>query len=102
MVGNIPRSLPRGMGAKLDGRAWRAAPVFGWLAGQGVAASEMARVFNCGIGMIAIVAPSEASSLAAALSQQGLTTSEIGEVVGWDSNSATPQIDIHNLSECWA
>ena len=102
LVGNLPRCLPSGMGARLDGRSWRAAPVFGWLAQQGVAPSEMARVFNCGIGMCAIVAPSDSSSVAASLSAIGLPTCEIGEVVAWDSNSATPQIDISHLSACWA
>ncbi|MCX8505001.1 MAG: phosphoribosylformylglycinamidine cyclo-ligase [Alphaproteobacteria bacterium] len=101
LVGNIPRSLPRGMGARLEGRAWRAVPVFGWLSQQGVATSEMARVFNCGIGMIAIVAPSDASNLAASLTDQGYPTQVIGQVVAWNDTSATPQIEISNLADCW-
>ncbi|HZD25683.1 MAG TPA: phosphoribosylformylglycinamidine cyclo-ligase, partial [Alphaproteobacteria bacterium] len=54
---NLPRVLPEGVVAEIDGASWPMPPVFGWLAGLGsVASEEMARTFNCGIGMIAVVA----------------------------------------------
>ncbi|MEQ8369678.1 MAG: phosphoribosylformylglycinamidine cyclo-ligase, partial [Alphaproteobacteria bacterium] len=50
---NIPRVLPDGTVADIDARSWPWLPVFGWLAeAGGVAAVEMARTFNCGIGMV--------------------------------------------------
>jgi phosphoribosylformylglycinamidine cyclo-ligase len=55
---NIPRVLPDGLGVALDAGAWSLPPVFRWLARTGdLPADELARTFNCGIGMIAIVAP---------------------------------------------
>ena len=59
-VENIPRILPPGCGALIDGRAWQVPAVFPWLAGLGgMAAAEMVKTFNCGIGMIAVCAPAE-------------------------------------------
>ncbi len=56
-VGNVPRSLPRGVCARIDPRAWPRPPIFDWLRGQGeISEAEMLRVFNCGIGMIVVVA----------------------------------------------
>ncbi len=52
LPGNVPRMLPAGTAAELDGGAWTLPPVFAWLAQTGrVAPGEMLRVFNCGIGM---------------------------------------------------
>jgi phosphoribosylformylglycinamidine cyclo-ligase len=63
---NIPRVLPQGLGVTLDARSWTLPPVFGWLAETGaLPAAELARTFNCGIGMVAIVA---AAALEPALS----------------------------------
>ncbi len=54
LPGNLPRALPEGMGAALQA-PWAMPPVFHWLAKTGnVAAAEMLRVFNCGIGMALI------------------------------------------------
>ncbi len=53
---NIPRVLPDGLGVELDATRWELLPVFRWLAEQGgLPAAELARTFNCGIGMVAIV-----------------------------------------------
>jgi phosphoribosylformylglycinamidine cyclo-ligase len=54
---NIPRVLPDGLGVELDAKAWTLTPVFRWMAEVGgLPAAELARTFNCGIGMVAIVA----------------------------------------------
>ena len=56
--GNIPRILPAGVRARLDTRAWPRPDVYGWITRVGeLAETELLRVFNCGIGMIAIVPP---------------------------------------------
>jgi phosphoribosylformylglycinamidine cyclo-ligase len=57
LVENVPRVLPDSVAAVLDRRQWPMPPLFQWLQEQGgVADAEMHRVFNCGIGMIVIVA----------------------------------------------
>jgi phosphoribosylformylglycinamidine cyclo-ligase len=79
---NIPRVLPDGIGVTLDAAAWTLPPVFGWLAGVGnIAADELARTFNCGIGMVAIVAAERADAVIAQLSEAGETVSRIGTAV---------------------
>ena len=79
---NIPRVLPEGLGAAIDLDAIAAPPVFGWIAREGqIAEREMLRTFNCGIGLIAIVAPAEADALAKALEEQGESVTRLGEVV---------------------
>ncbi len=48
---NLPRALPDGLDAQVDLGAWTPLPVFGWLSkSAGIAAAEMLRTFNCGIG----------------------------------------------------
>jgi len=56
LLGNLGRVLPEGVEARIDWDAWERPPVFAWLADHGVAEDEMRRVFNCGIGMCAVVA----------------------------------------------
>ena len=78
---NLPRVLPEGLGAEVDPGAWERPAVFGWLASQGVDEAEMLRVFNCGIGMIAVVAADRAEALAAVLEGEGERVFRIGRVV---------------------
>jgi len=57
---NIPRVLPKHLGVELDAKKWPMPAVFGWIAGGGgVNETEMLRTFNCGLGGIIIVSPSE-------------------------------------------
>jgi phosphoribosylformylglycinamidine cyclo-ligase len=78
---NIPRALPKGLGAEIDLSAVNALPVFRWLAQQGdVAMLEMLRTFNCGIGMVAIVAPDKVDEVLAVLREHGETATVIGAV----------------------
>ncbi|MFL5128265.1 MAG: phosphoribosylformylglycinamidine cyclo-ligase, partial [Microvirga sp.] len=79
---NIPRVLPNGVGVQLDLDAIPVPPVFGWLAKTGgVAEAEMLRTFNCGIGMIAIVARADEERVAAALVAAGEKSVRIGDVI---------------------
>ena len=57
--GNLPRVLPPRVEARIDWGAWERPPVYAWLAEQGVEEDELRRVFNCGIGMCAVVPPAE-------------------------------------------
>jgi phosphoribosylformylglycinamidine cyclo-ligase len=63
IMGNLPRVLPAGLAAELDWDSWERPPVFGWLAGQGVAEEEARRVFNLGIGYCAVVPAADAAGL---------------------------------------
>ncbi len=54
ILGNLSRILPDGVGADIDWDAWPRPPVFGWLA-RHVAEEELRRVFNLGIGYVAVV-----------------------------------------------
>ena len=81
ITGNLPRVLPEGCGARVDLGAWTPPPVFGWLSeAGGVAEDEMLRTFNCGIGMILVVAPEAAEDVLALLADAGETATHIGEV----------------------
>ncbi|WP_166141622.1 phosphoribosylformylglycinamidine cyclo-ligase [Methylosinus sp. RM1] len=78
---NLPRVLPKGLGAALDLGAFRPPPVFSWLAlTGGVAEAEMLRTFNCGIGMVVVVAKDGADEAVAALREAGETPIAIGEI----------------------
>ena len=70
------------LSARIDKSAWPLPPLFGWLQQQGnVADSEMHRVFNCGIGMIIVVAAGDAARAQTLLTRAGETVWRIGEVV---------------------
>ena len=59
---NLPRVLPEHLAVDLDLAALAPPPVFGWLAeAGGVAASEMLRTFNCGVGMVVYAVAGERS-----------------------------------------
>jgi phosphoribosylformylglycinamidine cyclo-ligase len=79
---NIPRVLPVDYSAELDLAAIDVPPVFSWLADAGgVRPEEMMRTFNCGIGMIAVVAAGQAAQVAAVLQEAGETVTPIGRIV---------------------
>jgi phosphoribosylformylglycinamidine cyclo-ligase len=79
--GNLSRSLPDGLAARVRFGAWPVPPVFRFLAEAGrVPADEMDRVFNMGIGMIAVVGQDAVPAVRAAAVQAGVDTWEIGVV----------------------
>ncbi|BCH33767.1 phosphoribosylformylglycinamidine cyclo-ligase [Mesorhizobium sp. L-8-10] len=79
---NIPRVLPKDFAAELDLDAIEVPAVFSWLAkAGGVAPAEMMRTFNCGIGMVIVVANGQAAQVAAVLQEAGETVTPIGRIV---------------------
>jgi phosphoribosylformylglycinamidine cyclo-ligase len=81
LTGNVPRTLPSGTRAVIRKDSWPRPALFRWLQQQGeVAEDEMHRVFNCGIGMVAVVAAADARRAAARLRAAGETVYEIGSV----------------------
>ncbi len=78
---NVPRILPDDTIARIRKAAWRRPDLFDWLQREGgVAEDEMHRVFNCGIGMVAVVAAQDAKRAAEVLRQAGETVYEIGTI----------------------
>ena len=78
---NLPRVLPEGLGAEIDLGAWALPGVFRWLAeAGGVAEAEMLRTFNCGIGMVAVVAAERAEALAEIFAAAGAPAVVLGRV----------------------
>src|SRR5690349_2244023 len=79
--GNLVRVLPDGCEAVVDARAWRWPPVFRVLMRAGeVSLGEMRRVFNLGIGMIAIAARDDTEAVIAAAKRAGVEAWIIGEI----------------------
>jgi phosphoribosylformylglycinamidine cyclo-ligase len=78
---NLPRVLPEGLGAEIDLDAWDLPPVFGWLrAAAGIPDAEMLRTFNCGIGLVVVVAADRAEAITAILAAEGESARPIGTV----------------------
>jgi phosphoribosylformylglycinamidine cyclo-ligase len=81
LPGNLPRALPAGIEAVLDATAWPVPPVFAWLAEAGdIAADEMLRVFNCGIGMALVVAEADHAAATRLLKAAGEKVFAIGRL----------------------
>ncbi|HMJ41502.1 MAG TPA: phosphoribosylformylglycinamidine cyclo-ligase [Pseudolabrys sp.] len=79
---NIPRVLPKGLGARIDLTRVAVPPVFKWLAAEGgIVQNEMLRTFNCGIGMIVVVAPKDAAVVADAFTRAGEKVVTLGNVI---------------------
>ncbi|PTS79659.1 phosphoribosylformylglycinamidine cyclo-ligase, partial [Sphingomonas sp. HMWF008] len=68
LLENIPRVLPEGTHARIDADAWPQPRLMAFLQAQGnIEPEEMARTFNCGIGMVAVVSADRANAVTAAL-----------------------------------
>ena len=81
LPGNLPRALPAGLGARVGEHYWQAPAVFAWLAGLGVERDEMRRVFNGGLGYVAIVPPGDVALAIEACAGAGCEAWLVGEVV---------------------
>jgi phosphoribosylformylglycinamidine cyclo-ligase len=81
LLENIPRVLPGGLHAHVDADLWPQPRLMAFLQAQGnIEPEEMARTFNCGIGMVAIVEAEQSGSVAADLRQAGETVFTIGRI----------------------
>jgi phosphoribosylformylglycinamidine cyclo-ligase len=89
ITGNVPRILPRGTKAVIRKSAWPRPELFRWLQREGsVAEEEMHRVFNCGIGMVLVIAAADAARAAEALRASGETVYSIGVI---EPSAAEPE-----------
>jgi phosphoribosylformylglycinamidine cyclo-ligase len=81
ITGNVPRCLPQGTLAAIDGKSWPRPELFQWLQREGnVAEDEMHRVFNCGIGMVVVVAEADAERAMQQLRAAGEAVHRIGRI----------------------
>jgi phosphoribosylformylglycinamidine cyclo-ligase len=86
---NVPRVLPAGLTAEVKKGSWPMPPLFTWLQAQGnVTDDEMYRTFNCGIGMVVIVAEQNAVAAQQLLQAEGETVSVIGKIRSQTANEA--------------
>src|SRR5260221_26951 len=80
---NIPRVLPDNVCARLERGRWKRPAVFDWLQKRGhIEDAEMHRTFNCGIGMVLVVARADLQAALDALAAAGAEALEIGAIVG--------------------
>lgn len=87
---NVPRVLPEGLSAQIDPESWTRPELFDWIQSEGnVDEEEMRRIFNCGIGMVALVRPEDAEAVTQSIQSTGLGARIIGEIVAQDPPQKT-------------
>jgi phosphoribosylformylglycinamidine cyclo-ligase len=100
LTNNVPRVLPEAVVAELDAALWTLPPVFAWLkTAARLDAAEMCRTFNCGIGMVAVVAEAEADAAEAILAGHGETVYRIGRIR--PRRGDEPQTQVINTDAAW-
>ncbi|MBM3554037.1 MAG: phosphoribosylformylglycinamidine cyclo-ligase [Alphaproteobacteria bacterium] len=93
-IDNVPRILPDGLKAVIEASSWPLPGVFQWLATVGnVRSQELARTFNCGIGMVAVVAPDNAHRATTLLRNAGETVHVIGRIEARRGDEAPCVVD---------
>lgn len=96
---NIPRVLPEGLGVQLDAKLWLFRSVFKWLKKFGNLTNEdMAVTYNCGLGMVAIVAADQADEICSSLNSNGEVATIIGKVI---KKIAEDRVIIENMDTEW-
>ncbi len=86
---NIPRVLPKEFGANINLQSWQMPKIFNWLQEKGnVAEEEMLRTFNCGVGMVLVVAPQHLDNTLNELKNAGEIAWHIGHIEKQQANNA--------------
>ena len=79
---NITRVIPEGLGIEIDLSAWKMPAVFQWLQKHGsIEEQEMLRTFNCGIGMVLLIAEDSIDAVCRALTETEETVYRLGRVI---------------------
>jgi phosphoribosylformylglycinamidine cyclo-ligase len=104
LLENIPRVLPESCHARVDADAWPQPRLMAFLQAQGsIEPEEMARTFNCGIGMVAVVAADQADSVAQALESAGETVHRLGTIeAGQRGCTVTGSVETWSAREPWS
>lgn len=99
LVENIARILPNDIAVEIRAGAWTLPPVFAWLSREGqIDAAEMARTFNCGIGMAVVVSPENAAEAEKIFREGGEHVFHIGTVT---PRAAGPAVTVLDAEETW-
>lgn len=99
LTDNIPRVLPDGLGVRLDAAQWPLLPIFKWMAQTAnISNADLARTFNCGIGMVVVVPAEEAAKTAQMLTDAGETVYAIGSV---EANATDDRVVITHAETAW-
>jgi phosphoribosylformylglycinamidine cyclo-ligase len=93
LAGNTVRVVPPGLEAVLDRSTWALPPAVRLMEEHGVPRAESERAFNCGVGMIAAVAPERAEAAVAQLTAAGFPAWVAGEIGGTDGDGATARLE---------
>ncbi len=100
LIENIPRVLPDGLGVTMDASAWPLPPVFSWLMKTGgLSPLEMARTFNVGLGMIAVVPADRAEEAKAILAGAGEKVFTVGTVQPVQEGGA--RVTVNGMDAAW-
>ncbi len=97
LLENIPRVLPAGLRARIDASLWDLPPLFQWLQKQGqMEAAELARTFNCGVGMVLAVSAANAAEVIANLQQAGESAFVVGAI-----QAGQRGCEVHGAAGAW-
>lgn len=81
LVENVPRMLPATLTAHINVTSWQLPSVFQWLKKTGnVSSTEMARAFNCGVGMVIVVEKGSEAAVRSVLEKEGEVVYQVGEL----------------------
>ena len=85
--GNLGRVLPPDCHAVVEQKNWQWPPVFNWLMTEGnIPRAEMYRTFNCGIGMVLVVAEQHMDTAISALENNGESPIRIGHIAAGEAD----------------
>jgi len=100
LIENIPRILPRNLSVELSAQSIKMPKIMKWIAQEGnISHSEMARTFNCGIGMVAIIAKKNETEVIRVLEKIGEKAHRIGFVK--NRKNQDRQIEIKDMNVSW-
>ena len=98
LLENIPRVLPQTLHAHVDADAWEQPRLMAFLQAQGnIEPEEMARTFNCGIGMAVVVAEADVDAVTRALTEAGETVFRVGHIA-----EGTKGCTVSGSAETWS
>ncbi len=96
-IDNIPRVLPKGLGAEVDAHAVPLPSMMKWLAKTAdISSSEMARTFNCGVGMAVVVAEEKVDAAQALFTEHGESVLRIGRIIELNEGPQVKMLDLES------
>ncbi len=102
LIENLPRVIPAHLDVEIDATSWPLPGVLAWLAEAGrIAPRELARTFNCGIGMAVIVRAEDTESVSRMLAEHGEVVWPIGLVVAGKGAGGGTRVRIKGADKAW-